>query len=228
MGNSIPQPGHFILVGMKLFCNLVIDTETFSGLTQIGMVRQLQYNKQDPPKFEKKIPERSLLYFTYSNSHCMQKISPFIWFDNNAEEAMNFYISVFKDSKVIQVANNPPGAPGPEGSLLVASIELEGQEIILMNGGPGHPLTDAISLTINCISQEEVDYYWTRLLEGGGTEIACGWLKDRFGLSWQITPTILPKLLGDTDRDKAARVMQAMMKMVKLDIPAIEAAAEAG
>jgi predicted 3-demethylubiquinone-9 3-methyltransferase (glyoxalase superfamily) len=158
----------------------------------------------------------------------MQKISPFIWFDNNAEEAMNFYISIFKDSRIIQVANNPLSTPGPEGSLLVASIELEGQEIILMNGGPGHPLTDAISLTINCISQEEVDYYWTRLLEDGGTEIACGWLKDRFGLYWQVTPTILPKLLGDTDRAKAARVMQAMMKMVKLDIAAIEAAAEAG
>src|SRR3982751_4523561 len=107
----------------------------------------------------------------------MQKISPFIWFDSNAEEAMNFYLSVFKDSKVIRVAHNTPAAPGPEGQLLVASIELEGQEITLMNGGPGHPLTDAISLTINCETQEEVDYYWDKLLQGGGNPIACGWLK---------------------------------------------------
>ncbi|MHA4810940.1 VOC family protein [Flavitalea flava] len=154
----------------------------------------------------------------------MQKISPFLWFDNNAEEAMNFYLSIFKDSKVIRVAHNPPGSPGPEGAFLVASILLEGQEITMMNGGPGHPLTDAISLTINCESQEEVDYYWSKLLEKGGKEIACGWLKDRFGLYWQVTPTILPELLSDPDRAKAGRAMQAMMKMVKLDIEALKAA----
>lgn len=156
----------------------------------------------------------------------MQKISTFIWFDNNAEDAMNFYLPIFNDSKVIKVARNPPGAPGPEGALLVASIQLEGQEFVLMNGGPGHPLTDAISLTINCTSQEEVDHYWDGLLAGGGTPVACGWLKDKFGLSWQVTPTMLPQLLGDPDRAKAGRVMQAMMKMVKLDIPALKAAAE--
>jgi predicted 3-demethylubiquinone-9 3-methyltransferase (glyoxalase superfamily) len=157
----------------------------------------------------------------------MQKISPFLWFDNNAEVAMNFYLSIFKDSKVIRIARNPPGAPGPEGDFLVASIELEGQEIILMNGGPGHPLTDAISLTVNCTTQDEVDYYWNKLLEGGGSEIACGWLKDRFGLYWQVTPVILPQLLSDPDRAKAGRVMQAMMKMIKLDINAVKAAADA-
>jgi predicted 3-demethylubiquinone-9 3-methyltransferase (glyoxalase superfamily) len=157
----------------------------------------------------------------------MQKISPFLWFDNNAEEAMNFYLSVFKDSKVIRVARNPPGSPGPEGAFLVASIQLEGQEIIMMNGDPGHPLTDAISLTINCGSQEEVDYYWNKLLENGGKEIACGWLKDRFGLYWQVTPTILPQLLSDPDRAKAGRVMQAMMKMIKLDLAGVKAAADA-
>lgn len=157
----------------------------------------------------------------------MQKISPFIWFDNNAEEAMGFYLPIFKDSKVISVARNPPGAPGPDGALLVASIQLDGQEIILMNGGPGHPLTDAISLTINCGSQEEVDYYWNKLLEGGGKEIACGWLKDRFGLHWQVTPIILTQLLSDQDKAKAGRVMQAMMKMIKLDIGALKAAADA-
>jgi predicted 3-demethylubiquinone-9 3-methyltransferase (glyoxalase superfamily) len=156
----------------------------------------------------------------------MQKISPFIWFDNNAKEAMNFYLSIFKESKLIRVAHNTAGAPGPEGALLVATIELEGQEIILMNGGPGHPLTDAMSLTINCRSQEEVDYYWNKLLESGGKEIACGWLKDRFGLYWQVTPIILPQLLSDPDKAKAGRVMQAMMKMIKLDIGALEDAAD--
>lgn len=157
----------------------------------------------------------------------MQKISPFIWFDNNGEDAMNFYLSIFKDSRVIRLARNPPGSPGPEGAFLVASIQLAGQEITLMNGGPGHPLTDAISLTINCNSQDEVDYYWNKLLGGGGKEIACGWLKDRFGLYWQVTPVILPQLLSDPDKAKAGRVMQAMMKMIKLDIGAIEAAAKA-
>lgn len=157
----------------------------------------------------------------------MQKISPFIWFDNNAEEAMNFYLSIFKDSKLIRVARNPPGAPGPEGAFLVASIQLEGQEITLMNGGPGHPLTDAISLTVNCISQEEVDYYWSKLLKGGGKEIACGWLKDRFGLYWQVTPIMLPELLSNSDKSRASRVMQAMMKMIKLDIGELKAAADA-
>ncbi len=157
----------------------------------------------------------------------MQKINPFIWFDSNAEEAINFYLPIFKDSKIIRVARNPPGGPGPEGALLVATIQLEEQEIILMNGGPGHPLTDAISLTVNCGSQEEVDHYWNKLLEGGGKEIACGWLKDRFGLYWQVTPTILPELLSGPDRAKAGRVMQAMMKMIKLDIAAVKAAADA-
>ena len=158
----------------------------------------------------------------------MQKISPFIWFDNNAEDAMNFYLSIFKDAKVIRVARNPPGSPaGPESAVLVASIQLEGQEIILMNGGPGHPLTDAISLTINCGSQEEVDYYWGKLLGSGGKEIACGWLQDRFGLYWQVTPIMLPELLSDPDRAKAGRVMQAMLKMIKLDIGALKAAADA-
>jgi predicted 3-demethylubiquinone-9 3-methyltransferase (glyoxalase superfamily) len=157
----------------------------------------------------------------------MQKISPFIWFDNNGEEAMNFYLSIFKDSKKIRVARNAPGAPGSEGAFLVATILLEGQEITLMNGGPGHPLTDAISLTVNCDSQEEVDYYWDKLLVGGGKEIACGWLKDRFGLYWQITPTILPQLLSDQDKAKAGRVMQAMMKMIRLDIATLKVAADA-
>ena len=158
----------------------------------------------------------------------MQKISPFIWFDNNAEEAMNFYLSIFKDSKVIRTARNTPGSPaGPEGSLLVATIQLEGQEITLMNGGPGHPLTDAFSLTVNCTTQNEVDFYWNKLLAGGGSELACGWLKDKFGLHWQITPVMLPQLMADPDKAKAGRAMQAMMKMIKLDIATLQAAADA-
>ena len=156
----------------------------------------------------------------------MQKISPFLWFDSNAEEAINFYLPIFKNSKIIRFTRNPPGSPGHEGDFLVATVRLEGQEISLMNGGPGHPQTDAMSLTVNCVSQEEVDYHWNKLLEGGGKEIACGWLKDRFGLYWQVTPIILPQLLADPDRAKAGRVMQAMMKMIKLDIGVIEAAAK--
>jgi len=156
----------------------------------------------------------------------MQKIAPFIWFNNNAEEAMNFYLSVFQNAKLIRMARNPPGAPGPEGNFLVATIEIEGQQICLMDGGPGHPLTDAVSLMISCQTQEEVDRYWNKLLEGGGKEIACGWLKDKFGLHWQVTPVMLMQLLADADRPKAGRVMQAMMKMVKLDIAALQAAAD--
>jgi len=157
----------------------------------------------------------------------MQKINPFLWFDSNAEEAMNFYLPIFKNSKLIRVARNPPGGPGPEGALLVASIQLEGQEIVMMNGGPGHPQTDAFSLTVNCESQQEVDHYWNKLLEGGGKEIACGWLKDKFGVYWQVTPIMLTEMLSDPDRAKAGRVMQAMMKMVKLDIAPLQAAADA-
>ena len=145
----------------------------------------------------------------------MQKISPFIWFDNNAEEAMNFYLSIFEDSKVVRIAQIPPGGPGAEGAFLVATIELEGQEIHLMNGGPGHPLTDAVSLLINCNTQEEIDYYWNKLTEGG-EESMCGWLKDKFGLSWQVVPTILPKLLQDPA--KSERVMKALMQMRKFNI----------
>ncbi len=157
----------------------------------------------------------------------MQKISPFLWFDSNAEEAVNFYLPIFKNSKVIRIARNPPGGPGPEGSLLVASIQLEGQEIVVLNGGPGHPQTDAFSLTVNCETQQEVDHYWSKLLEGGGKEIACGWLQDKFGVFWQVTPIVLTEMLSDPDRAKAGRVMQAMMKMIKLDIAPLQAAADA-
>lgn len=139
---------------------------------------------------------------------------------------MNFYLSVFKNSKTVRVARIPPGGPGPEGSFLVVTIELDGQEISLMNGGPGHPPTDAFSLTVNCDTQKEVDYYWEKLLAGGGKEIACGWLKDKFGVFWQVTPVMMQQLLSDPDRAKAGRAMQAMMKMIKLDIAGLKKAAE--
>jgi predicted 3-demethylubiquinone-9 3-methyltransferase (glyoxalase superfamily) len=155
----------------------------------------------------------------------MKKISPFLWFDNNGEEAINFYLSIFKNAKTLNITRTPPDGPGSEGAFLVGSVELEGQELVFMNGGPGHPQTDAFSLVINCESQKEVDYYWEKLLDGGGKEVACGWLTDKFGLSWQVTPIVLLDLLKDPDRAKAGRVMQAMMKMIKLDIATLEAAA---
>ncbi|HTK25783.1 MAG TPA: VOC family protein, partial [Pyrinomonadaceae bacterium] len=118
----------------------------------------------------------------------MQKITPFLWFDNNAEEAMNFYTSVFKDSKQVKVSRYPEGAPAPAGSVMVAEFELEGQRFIALNGGPQFKFTEAVSFVVNCETQEEVDYYWSRLTADGGAESMCGWLKDKFGLSWQITP----------------------------------------
>ncbi|RYU92494.1 VOC family protein [Mucilaginibacter terrigena] len=153
----------------------------------------------------------------------MNKITPFLWFDNNLEEAIDFYRSVFKNSSVNNILRYPPNGPGPEGAAMTASFTLNGQEFTGINGGPQYKFTEAVSFVIDCQTQEEVDYYWEKLTDGG-QELACGWLKDRFGLAWQVTPAILIKYLGDADREKAARVMQAMMKMIKLDINAIEEA----
>ncbi|HSS21805.1 MAG TPA: VOC family protein [Pyrinomonadaceae bacterium] len=155
----------------------------------------------------------------------MQKITTFLWFDNQAEEAIKFYTSIFKDSKIISETRWPAGGPGPAGSLLVASFQMAGQEFQALNGGPQFKFTEAISLVVNCENQEEVDYYWEKLLADGGAESQCGWLKDKYGLSWQVTPTILPELLRDEDREKAGRVMQAMMKMVKIDVQTLKDAA---
>ena len=157
----------------------------------------------------------------------MQKITPFLWFDNNAEEAMNFYTSVFKNSKIGKVTRYPEGSPGPAGSVMTGSIQLEGQEFLLLNGGPLFKFTEAISFVVNCETQDEVDQYWNKLTADGGQEVQCGWLKDKFGLSWQIVPTILPKLLADEDKNKSKKVMEAMMKMKKIDIAKIEAARRA-
>ncbi|RYE11706.1 MAG: VOC family protein [Sphingobacteriales bacterium] len=150
----------------------------------------------------------------------MQKITTFLWFDNNAKEAIDFYTSIFDNSKLVNIM------PGPDGGILSATFQLEGQEFFALNGGPQFKFNEAISLCVMCETQEEIDDKWEKLLAGGGEESWCGWLKDKFGLSWQITPPMLPKLLSDTDREKAGRAMQAMMKMRKIDIQAIQNAAD--
>jgi predicted 3-demethylubiquinone-9 3-methyltransferase (glyoxalase superfamily) len=154
----------------------------------------------------------------------VQKITPFLWFDNNAEEAMEFYTSVFKNSKVGRVTLYPEGSPGPAGTVMIATFQIEGQEFAVLNGGPAFKFTEAISFVVNCETQEEVDEYWKKLTAGGGQEVECGWLKDKFGLSWQIVPSILVNLMGDKDREKAKRVMQAMLKMKKIDIEGLKRA----
>lgn len=148
----------------------------------------------------------------------MSKITPFLWFDNQAEEAMNFYTSIFKNSKVGKVARYGDAGPGPKGSVMTASFQLEGQEFIALNGGPHFKFTEAVSFVVNCDTQEEIDYYWKKLTADGGQESQCGWLKDKFGLSWQIVPAVLSKLLSDTDAKRSQRVMQALMPMKKLVI----------
>ncbi len=148
-----------------------------------------------------------------------QKVSPCLWFDNQAEEAARFYVSLFPDSEITGVM------PGADGSALVVSFQLAGLQFQALNGGPMFKFTEAISLSIDCESQAEVDDFWEKLSAGGSTS-QCGWLKDRYGLSWQVVPGILPKLLSDADRDRAGRVMQAMMQMTRLDIQKLQAAAD--
>jgi predicted 3-demethylubiquinone-9 3-methyltransferase (glyoxalase superfamily) len=155
----------------------------------------------------------------------MQKITPFLWFDNQAEEAMNFYTSIFKNAKIGSVSRYGEAGPGPKGSVMTASFELDGLKFTALNGGPHFKFTEAISLYVNCESQEEVDYFWGKLSEGGQIQ-QCGWLKDKFGLSWQIIPSALSKLMGDPDRAKANRVMQAMLQMKKIDIAKLQQAYE--
>ncbi len=155
----------------------------------------------------------------------MQKISPFLWFDSNAEEAADFYVSLFKDSKILKIARYGEAGPGPAGAVMVVNFQIEGQDFIALNGGPLFKFTEAISFVINCQTQEEVDHYWNGLTAGGGQESQCGWLKDKYGLSWQVTPTILGELLADKDQKKAQRVMQAMLQMKKIDIAALKRAA---
>ena len=155
----------------------------------------------------------------------MQKITPYLWFDNQAEEAANFYTSIFKNSKVVDVQRYGEVGPGPAGTAMIVTFELEGQEYLALNGGPQFKFTEAISLFVNCETQEEVDYLWAKLTEGG-EESQCGWLKDKYGLSWQIIPTALMDLMSDPDPEKAGRVMQAMLQMKKIEIADLQKAYE--
>lgn len=151
----------------------------------------------------------------------MRKITPFLWFDDNAEEAMNFYASVFKSSKILDISRYGDGGPGPKGTVMSATFELEGQTFMALNGGPHYKFTEAISLFVNCETQQEVDDLWDKL-SAGGQPGRCGWLKDKYGLSWQIIPSVLGRLLGDKDREKAKRVMAAMLQMGKIDIKTLQ------
>lgn len=156
-----------------------------------------------------------------------QRITPFLWFDHQAEEAARFYTSIFENSRIRNVVRYGDAGPGPRGTAMTVDFELEGQGFVALNGGPHFRFTEAISLVVNCATQQEVDYFWERLLEGGIPQ-QCGWLKDRFGLSWQVVPTALNELASGPDAAKTGRVMQAMMKMVKLDIAELRRAAESG
>ena len=152
----------------------------------------------------------------------MQKIAPFLWFGNQAEEAANHYVSTFNNSKIDHVVRYGDAGPGPKGEVMLVSFTLEGQDFCALNGNPQYPFTHALSLYVNCETQKEVDTLWEKLLAGGGKEVACGWLTDKYGLSWQIVPVVLQKLLQDKDPVRSQRVMAAMMKMVKLDIKGLQ------
>ena len=157
----------------------------------------------------------------------MSRISPFLWFDDQAEEAANLYVSVFPNSRITGASRYGEVGPGKPGSVMTISFEIDGLPVTALNGGPIFRFNEAFSMSVDCADQAEVDRYWDALIEGGGQSSQCGWLKDRFGLSWQIVPRILPRLLSDPDRAKAQRVMTAMLKMSRLDVAALEAAAEA-
>ena len=161
----------------------------------------------------------------------MQRITPFLWFDSQAEEAARFYTSIFKKSKILKISRYDESGPKttgrPPGSVMTVAFQLDGQEFLALNGGPVFRFTEAISLVVNCKTQAEVDYYWKKL-SAGGAEVQCGWLKDKYGLSWQVVPTVLGELLSGKDAAKAQRVMQAMLKMVKMDIKKLKEAAKGG
>ncbi len=155
----------------------------------------------------------------------MQKITPFLWFDGNAEEAVNLYVSVFKKSKIVRIARYGDAGPGPKGTVMSATFQLEGQEFYALNGGPQYKFTPAISLFVSCETQEEVDELWDRLSAGGHKD-KCGWLQDKFGLSWQIIPSVLGKMLADKDPKKSQSVMRAMLQMDKIDVKRLKQAYE--
>jgi predicted 3-demethylubiquinone-9 3-methyltransferase (glyoxalase superfamily) len=152
----------------------------------------------------------------------MQKITPFLWFDNSAEEAANFYISIFKNSKLHNISRYGDAGPGPKGTVLTVDFELDGQKFIALNGGPQFKFTEAVSFVVHCETQDEIDYFWEKL-SAGGEKLECGWLKDKYGLSWQIVPTILGELMGG-DGERSNRVMQEILKTQKLDIETLKRA----
>ena len=156
----------------------------------------------------------------------MKKITPWLWFDNEAEEAATFYTSIFQNSRILDVQRYGKAGPKPEGTVMTVTFELDGQELVGLNAGPEFTFTEAISLMVSCKDQAEVDYFWDKLTDGG-EESQCGWLKDRYGLSWQIVPTRLSELLGDPDPERSSRAMAAMMQMRKIDVAALEKAAAA-
>jgi predicted 3-demethylubiquinone-9 3-methyltransferase (glyoxalase superfamily) len=154
----------------------------------------------------------------------MQKIIPCLWFNGKVQEALDFYTSIFKNSKISDITRYGEAHPQLAGEILVARFELDGQEFMILNGGPGFPFTEAISLSITCKTQEEIDFYWNSLLADGGQESQCGWLKDKFGLSWQVSPIEIEAMLKDKNTKKASNVMMAMMKMVKIDLNVLKEA----
>ncbi len=165
---------------------------------------------------------------THSHDHHIHKghkISPFLWFDDNAKEAMNYYVSIFKNSKVLDERTYKNSGPNENEDIYTCAFELDGQKFMAMSAGPTFKLTEAISMYVDCEDQAEVDYFWEKLTADGGQESQCGWLKDKFGLSWQIVPRRLDELMNDPDEAKAARVMHAMMGMIKLDVAELEKAA---
>jgi predicted 3-demethylubiquinone-9 3-methyltransferase (glyoxalase superfamily) len=155
----------------------------------------------------------------------MQKITPCLWFDTQAEDAATFYTSVFKNSRIVKISHYGEAGPREAGLVMTVEFELDGQEYVALNGGPEFTFNEALSLQINCESQDEVDYFWERLGEGGEFG-PCGWLKDRYGVSWQVVPTVLNELVSDPDQVKGQRVMAAMLQMGKIDVTALRAAAE--
>lgn len=161
-----------------------------------------------------------------TKSNYDQRIVPFLWFNTNAEEAVNFYVSIFNNSKVQQLTRYGEGAPIPAGTVMTVGFTLEGQEFVALNGGPQFKFTEAVSFFVKCETQEEIDFLWEKLTSDGGQEQPCGWCKDKFGLSWQIVPSILVKLLADKDPGKSMKVMTALMKMKKLDIQTLKKASE--
>jgi predicted 3-demethylubiquinone-9 3-methyltransferase (glyoxalase superfamily) len=156
-----------------------------------------------------------------------QKITPFLWFDGKAEEAANFYVSVFRNSKILKIARYGEAGPGPKGSVMTVVFSLDGQEFIALNGGPNFKFTEAISFSVDCETQAEVDEFWEKL-SAGGEQGPCGWLKDKYGLSWQVNPSVLGEMMTDPDPAKSKRVMEAMLQMKKIDIAGLRRAYEAG